>query len=137
MKIRSTKINDLREVIKIGQIDEFRGNIDDYFQVDYIKHYLHKDFFLVLEKAEKIIGFLIAEPIKANGALLWYIAIKKNERGKGGGEKLLKEFEKRCTVNKIEWIILYCPAKRRETKLFYKKQGYTKHCQLLEYEKYL
>jgi len=137
MKIRPAKTKDLEEIVKVGQIKEFRGIIDSYFHADFIKNYLHKDFFLVLEKEKKIIGFLIAEPVKANGALLWYIAIIKEERGRGGGKKLLKEFEKRCKKNKVEWIILYCPTKSQATKLFYKKQGYTKHIQLLEYEKYL
>lgn len=136
MIIRSAKKKDLPEIVALGQIKELRGNYD-YFQADYIKHYLGKDFFLVLEKAGNVIGFLIAERVKANGALLWYLAVKKNERGQGGGKKLLNEFEKRCRKNKIEWIILYCPVKIRGAKLFYKKNGYAKGICLVEFERYL
>lgn len=137
MIIRPAKKSDLKYIAEIGKIPEFANGIDDYFQPEYFKCYLNKNFFLVLEKDKKVIGFLIAEPIKAKGAILWYLTVEKSERGKGGGQKLIKEFEKRCKNRKITWIILYCPIKNSKSISFYKKLDYAEGIQLVEFEKYL
>ena len=137
IKIRSARREDLLSCEKIGKVKEFKVSTGDYFKVNYIKYYLSKDFFLVAEENKKIIGFIIAEKIRAKGATIWYIAVSQEKRGRGVGQRLIQEFEKRSKRKGIEWIILYCPADNELSKNFYKKSGYNKQEHLVEFEKFL
>jgi ribosomal protein S18 acetylase RimI-like enzyme len=73
---------------------------------------------------EKVVGYLIAEKVKAGGAIIWYLAIEKKHRNQGLGRKLLSEFENRCRKNRIEWINLYA-LENKKTLGFYKSMGYS------------
>ena len=137
IKIRSAKKSDLIACEKIGRIKEFKVSTGDYFKVFYLKYYLSRNFFLVAEKNKKLIGFLVAEKIRAHGATIWYIAVDKKERNKGIGTKMINEFEKRIKKDGIEWAILYCPDYNLKSKNFYRKSGYNEQEKLVEFEKFL
>ena len=134
-KIRPAARKDLSACEKLGKIREFRMPTGNYFKIPYLKYYLNKNLFLVAEKNNSIIGLLIAEPIQAKGALLWFFTVKKSDRGKGIGKKLIKEFERNCGKLGIEWIILHAPLENKLTGKFYKKAGYAKGKNLVEFEK--
>jgi len=115
---------DLKACEWLGKFKEFKEASGDYINASFLAHYLSKDFFLVVKKGKEVVGYLVAEKLRARGAIIWYLAIKAKYRDHGLGHQLLNEFEKRCHKHKLEWINLYA-LKNKHTLDFYKNSGYS------------
>lgn len=137
LTIRAASQEDLLKCEKLGNIKEFKSPAGKYFVTDYLKHYLDKNFFLVAVDKEELVGLLIAEPVKAQGALVWYLTVKKDHRDQGIGDKLMQQFQKNCQKQHIEWIELYCPADNILSQKFYKTEGFNKGQLVYEFEQEL
>ncbi|MBI4059326.1 GNAT family N-acetyltransferase [Candidatus Microgenomates bacterium] len=124
MEIRSATKNDLAVCEQLGRIPEFKLPSGGHLGADFLENYLDRDFFLVAEENNEVIGYLIAEPLKGKVAILWFITMKDAARNKGFGTKLLAEFEERAKIRGIEWIVLYAPNFNQQTLKFYQKHGY-------------
>ncbi len=135
MIIRPALKRDLIECGKLGDIPEFElpggGHIDKKF----MENYLDKNFFLVAQENSKIIGYIVGEPLKGGGVIVWYMTIKKGNQGKGFGKKLLSEFEKRCRQNGRNYIELYGPLSNKKTLGFYEKMKYVRGRTFFEFVK--
>lgn len=123
-KITSATKNDLKACEWLGKFKEFKEASGDYINASFLKHYLSKDFFLVVKKGREVAGYLAAEKLRARGAIIWYLVVKAKYRDHGLGHELMTEFEKRCRKHKIEWIDLYA-LKTKHTLDFYKSLGYS------------
>lgn len=123
-RIVSATKKDLKTCEQLGKFKEFREASGDYIDAKFFAHYLSRDFFLVVKKEEEVIGYLVAEKLRARGAVIWYLMVTPKYRNLGLGHKLLEEFEVRCRKNKIEWINLYA-LDNKKTKNFYKDLGYS------------
>lgn len=120
--ISATK-NDLNACERLGRFKEFKEASGDYIDAKFLSHYLSRNFFLVAKKDKEVVGYLVAEKLRAAGAIIWYLAIKPEYRDHGLGHRLLGEFENRCRKNGIEWIDLYS-LENKKTLNFYKSMGY-------------
>ncbi|GBE20653.1 putative acetyltransferase [archaeon BMS3Abin17] len=137
MPIRPAEIKDLKGCEEILKIPELRF-IDGYYpDINYRKEFIDKDYFLVFEMDNKIVGCVLGEPLKCKHVIIWFFAVKKEYRRQGIGEKLIKEFEKRCCKNKHKWCILHTPISIKNSMNFYKKLGYNKGESFVEFEKEL
>lgn len=123
-KITSATKADLKACEWLGKFKEFKEASGDYINARFLAHYLSRDFFLVIKKGREVVGYLVAEKLRARGAVIWYLAVKSKYRDQGLGHKLMAEFEKRCRRNKIEWIDLYA-IEDKHTLKFYKSLGYS------------
>jgi len=99
-----------------------------------LEDFLEKDYFLVAEDEERIIGCIIGEPLKVKSVLIWYLVIDQERRGEGIGKKLLQNFEKKMRRKNLEWLYLQTQA---ATSGFYAKNNYQKGQQLQEFSKQL
>lgn len=135
MIIRAAEKKDFKAISKMGKLKEFQNL--EYFEPWYLKNFLDDNFFLVAEEDKKIRGFLMAEPLKSRGIMLWFMVVDKTLRSKGIGSKLIKKFETNCKKNKINWVLLHSPAKSKKAQKFYKNTGYEKALEVVEYVKLL
>lgn len=125
--IRAAKKNDLSSVATIGKIHEFQLANGEYMDAKTFSRFLKSDLFFVAEQNKKIIGFLLGEQLfHANGAMLWFIAVQKEKRDQGIGQKLLEYFESKCNQKKLEFILLYSPTTSKKAIHFYTKNHYKK-----------
>jgi len=123
-KIVSATKADLKACEWLGKFKEFKEASGDYINARFLAHYLSRDFFLVIKKGREVVGYLVAEKLRARGTVIWYLAVKEKYRDHGLGHQLLTDFEKRCRKHKIEWINLYA-LKNKHTLEFYKSLGYS------------
>jgi ribosomal protein S18 acetylase RimI-like enzyme len=123
-KITSATKTDLKACEWLGKFKEFKEASGDYINARFMAHYLCKDFFLVIKKGREVVGYLLAEKLRAHGTVIWYLAVKAKYRDHGLGHQLLTEFENRCRKHKIEWIDLYA-LRNKKTMHFYKSLGYS------------
>ncbi len=123
-KIVPATTADLKACEWLGKFKEFKEASGDYINAQFLAHYLSRDFFLIAKKGREVVAYLVAEKLKARGAIIWYLAVKPKYRGQGLGHQLLTEFESRCRRHKIEWIDLYA-LDHKKTLNFYKSLGYS------------
>jgi len=135
-KILSATKNDMKACEWLGKFKEFREASGDYINANFLSYYINKDFFLIIKKGRELAGYLVAEKLKAGGAVIWYLAVKPKYRGQGLGHELMIEFEKRCRKNKIERILLHA-LKNKNTIKFYQSLNFSGGEQEQEYIKLL
>ena len=88
-----------------------------------------ENIFLVAEKDGKLVGYIHGKkappPVDGNKYFqLTEIGVVPNERGKGIGKKLIKEFTKVVSKMGYSKISLICASKNKEALEFYKHLGY-------------
>ncbi len=137
MVIRSAIKHDLKTCEKLMKVPELAEADGDFMDVKFIQNYLNSDYFLVAEDNGKILGFAIGEEVRGKVAMLWYLTVKKGERGKGIGRKILGEFERRARRHHVKWVNLFAPANNKKTLAFYKNLRYYKGSKHYEIEKVL
>ena len=137
MKIRNAKRRDLESCARLLDIPEFEFPEGGRPDVDFLQQYLGKDFFLVAEKEDTIIGCIFGEKLRGYIALIWFIVVDETMRGEGVGTQLLSEFEERCKRRGIGWTILYASTTDRIPLSFYEMSGYNRGSTLIEMNKNL
>jgi len=83
-----------------------------------------KDIFLVAEKEGKIIGTIAIKEDSTDMALLRRVFVRKDFRGKGYGEKLVKEAVKFCFAHQYNTIIFRGTDKMQQALNLCLKQGF-------------
>lgn len=135
--IRPADKTDLSKIEKLYNIPELAIANNTYLTADVYEGWLNKDYFIVAEHKSSIIGALLAEPLKLNGAIIWFFAVEKAFRNNKVGQTLLNRFIDNHKFNGGEWVILYAPLVNKSTQIFYEKQGFIKGKEHIEYLKLL
>jgi len=102
--------------------DSHQGDPDSEF----LKEYIDGGYFLVADLGEKVIGWIIGEPLKSRGAALWFFIVDEKFRKHGIGTQLYEEFEKKVRSDRREWIFLTSHIKNSIAEDFYIKKGFVK-----------
>ena len=136
MKIRLAILEDCKGCAELSRIEELRPADSDFISEGYFRTFIDRDkMFFVAEEEGEIIGYILGEPMKGGLAYLGLFTVSKGFRGKGIGKQLLSVFRKRCDEKKLKVLILYAPKFNKDTLKFYKKCGFKKgkeHIQFLE-----
>ena len=127
MIIRLAKLADCDACVKLSQIEELRVADGTYLTKNYFEANIDEDeLFFVAENNGTIIGYILGELLKGNGALLNLLAVSQSQRGEGIGKKLVAQFEAQCKIKEIKWILLYATAFNEKTVAFYNKLEYVR-----------
>ena len=123
--IRKARDEDLIKVYKMGLARELSNPDGKPPRKWWIDGFLYeKQFFHVVEKGKRIIGFALAERTTGNIMLIQEIFVKSEYRGGGIGDLLIKKLEADAKKRKMRAILLYAYAENRKTLHFYKKEKY-------------
>jgi len=122
MLVRSATKNDLELCEKLIHIREMKLATGEYMNKYSLVTYLHKDFFLVAEENNHIVGMIFGEKLKGKGSIVWMLTVDSRIRGKGIGTSLLQYFEQKMKKIGREWIMLYGYAKNKKVLDFYRKR---------------
>lgn len=136
--IRLAKLDDCKACCELSQIKELACADGSYISKNYFEKMVDKDkMFFVAEENDKIVGFVLGEPMKDNLAFMSLLTVDKSKRGKGVGKKLLTKFEEQCSNKKLNPIIFYAPKFNENTIAFYNKQGYIQGKEYIQFMKML
>lgn len=135
VNVRLAKIDDCKACAELSKIKELETN-GDYVPEDYFKLLVDDDeMFFIAEFENKIVGFIVGEPMKGGLAFMSILTVDTNLRGKGIGKLLVEAFRKRCDEKGLKFIVFYAPKFNENTIEFYKKQGFNEgklHVQFTE-----
>lgn len=135
VNIRLAKIEDCKACAELSKIKELETN-GDYVPEDYFKLLVDDDeMFFIAESENKVVGFIVGEPMKGGLAFMSILAVDTSLRGKGIGKKLVETFRKKCYEKGLKFIVFYAPKFNENTIEFYKKQGFNEgklHVQFTE-----
>jgi ribosomal protein S18 acetylase RimI-like enzyme len=135
MLIRKAGKKDLIQCENLVRIPEMRLATGGFFDRFFLEKYLDENYFLVAEDEGSVVGLIFGEPVKANGAIIWMIAVDEKIRGKGIGSRLLKAFEKKVKKIGIQWIVLYGYQKNPKVLKFYRKHKFCEGVKNVEFVK--
>lgn len=119
MKLRRCLLEDIDEVIRIEQ-ESFTHPYDRFTFLYYLRDPYSS--FIVAEDDGRIIGYLVYS-LKGRKATLVSIAVKKDERSKGIGKRLLNEAIKELS-GKVDELWLQVGVRNKDAIAFYKKAGF-------------
>ena len=108
MNIDKLKIEDIDSILEILKQDCLRYCDGNYPEKNWVSHFMMEEncFAFGLYDSEKLLSVLLSEKLSYNGCMLWYIAVKSDEQGKGYGSILLDFFEKHIKNLGITWLFL-------------------------------
>jgi len=136
VKIRLAKLIDCKFCANLSKIQELKLANGEFISINYFKNFLDKDnMFLVAEENNNIIGYALGEPMKGKVAHLGLLTVDNKFRNHGIGNQLVNKFEDQCKKKGIKNILLYAPKFNKKTLNFYKKLGFQKgkeHIQFLK-----
>ncbi len=96
--------------------------------------------FLIAEEKNEIVGFLLAKIIfyRAGGwCMLDNIAVEKSHRGSGISDMLLQALKRILTKQKIHYIQILEEAHHKNTRKFWKHQGFKETKKFIWAEKWI
>lgn len=104
--IRAATESDFKFVQKL-QIDANLIDIctNSVESIECLKEYSEKGIFLIAEKQNVIIGFILGQLLLTKGSLLMYWVVAPEYRNKGIGTILLKRFKTIAKTMGAEWIL--------------------------------
>ena len=81
----------------------------------------------VYEAKGKILGYILAEKLIANGVMVWTLAVLPEYENKGIGIKLLNQLEQESVEQNREWIIGYATEdfEKLSERLGYKSNNFS------------
>jgi ribosomal protein S18 acetylase RimI-like enzyme len=124
--IRDAKEEDLPICEKISKVPELQTPEGDYPNSRYLKAFLNKNFFLIAEVDNEVVGYLAGEVLNGGVIYLNCLVVKKEFRGRSIGKKLLIEFKKRAKEMNLRVILFFAPKANKRTIKFYEKCGFLK-----------
>jgi ribosomal protein S18 acetylase RimI-like enzyme len=123
MLIRKIDYMDLEECSDLLREEQLRCFDGEYPSMRYLEDLLEDSMSFLIQNGCDIIGCVFSERLKHNGALLNFIAIHRDWRGKGLGSELLNRLQTEYEKKDIEWFILYSSVDIQENLSFYKKHN--------------
>lgn len=121
LKIRQVEPQDIFSVAKIAHEslpEQYSPNLFNTFYETFPKG------FLIAQKYQKIVGFLVGIKIDESNAKILMLAISKEYRRQGIGSALINKFLKEMYSNKIKIINLEVRTNNKIAIDFYKKFGF-------------
>ena len=138
MQIRQAILADCPKCRDLANIKELEWAEGFRMPVDYFEAYIKENrMFLIAEDEGNILGFVLGERITWDIGILNAIAVDHTIRGKGIGTELVKAFEKECATLGVKYVELHASKINPKTEEFYKKMGYGRGLDLVEYVKEL
>ncbi len=144
MRIRVGQLKDIDHILKLLKSShELRIMNKDKEEPLYIKKFV-RDYIidktnglvLIAEENAEILGFIFAEIwLKKKYSFLSVVAIRKESRGMGIGEKLYLFYERLCKNKGIKNIITLVRIENKRMQRFSKKMGLLKGEKFYYYEK--
>lgn len=125
--MRELSIHELDNIFEILRQDGVRGYNGQFASSEstWFMHFFDSKetscFTFGWYEEERLVGVLIAESLTDNGCMIWYIAVRPEDQGKGYGSKLLSSFEEYSKSIGIKWIYLVASKNSLE---FYRKNDY-------------
>lgn len=126
MTIRPATHNDVPECEKLAHDPLLRFPSGGYPDGEFLKGYIDGGYFLVADLGEKVVGWIIGEPLRSRGAALWFFTVDEKFRKHGIGTQLYNEFEKKVRADGREWIFLTSHITNSNAEGFYLKRGFVK-----------
>ena len=125
VKIRHATLKDCKKCAELSKIVELKPIIGGYISERYFKLFVDKyKMFFVAEENNKIVGYILGEPMKGNIAHLGLLSVDNKHRGRGIGEKLIEAFRKKSSEHGLSYIWLNAPRSNKKTLEFYRKCGF-------------
>ena len=127
-KIASSDTEPVKELVSDIMQNEFsaENKVYSFHDLDNPIRYYNgkKDIFLVAEKDGEIIGTVAIKEDSTDTALLRRVFVRKNFRGKGYGEKLVKEAVTFCFAHKYNTITFRGTNRMQQALNLCLKQGF-------------
>ncbi|MCR4263340.1 MAG: GNAT family N-acetyltransferase [Candidatus Roizmanbacteria bacterium] len=124
MNVRPATINDLQQCEQLAQDPMLEFPSGGYPDKSYLEKYIDDTYFLVAEDDNRVVGFILGEPLKDNGTGLWFLIVHENYRRKGFAKKLLEEFFSRAKSHERKWIFLTAHIHNEAALNFYRQMGF-------------
>jgi GNAT superfamily N-acetyltransferase len=121
MKCRKLKLEELPEVLEILHHENLRYADGTYPEGKWISALMKKGYGYGAYDNKKLKSVLLAEDMICNGIYLWLLSVRPEDIGKGYGQYLYSEFEKKMKKKKKNWIFLTSWDKSES---FYNRNGY-------------
>ena len=121
LKIRQVQPQDIFSVVKIAHEtlpEQYSPNLFNTFFETFPKG------FLIAQKYQKIVGFLVGIKIDESIAKILMLAVSKNYTQKGIGSALIKNFIIKMQSSNIKIINLEVRTNNKNAIDFYKKHGF-------------
>lgn len=122
-KIRKTRPTDFPACIRLLRISDLRDTDGTFYKKEWLNPYLADGLFYTAMRGKSVIGFIMGEKLKLEGAMIWFIVVHPDCRNRGIGTRLMKRFETACKTKGVTWTILSAERKRK-TLNFYRKNNF-------------
>lgn len=134
MSIRHATSEDLPLCEELCAVPELEFVGGGYATFEHLEHFLEDGYFLVDEEQGELRGLVFGEPLRANGAVLWMVAVREEHRGKGIGKALVQAYEEHCRGQGRQWMFLLGLDTDKHQRL-YTTLGFNGGKRLVEYVK--
>ena len=115
--VRASSIQEVLALLRHPDLTYFNGDFPD---AEWIGEFFNDGGHVYgAFEDDLLVGVIIAEDIKAQGVLLWYIATK--DKNQGIGTRLIKAFEAMLEADGYTWLFLNATTASRG---FYEKNDY-------------
>jgi ribosomal protein S18 acetylase RimI-like enzyme len=126
-------ITEATGIFKPIEIAALRDVLDDFHRTRHSEN--HRS--VTLEEEGVILGFAYygPAPMTAGTWQLWWLAVRKDQQGRGAGSRLLNfvESDIRTQLGRVLFIETGSPVQYDMTRQFYRKHGYEQHAILKDY----
>lgn len=121
MKCKKIKLKELSEVLEIYKHENLRYADGSYPEEIWIGALIKHGYAYGVYDKGQLKGALMAEKMIMGGAYLWILAVRPEDIGKGYGQFLYSEFEKKMKKKKKNWIFL---TSWNKSENFYIRNGF-------------
>ncbi|WGI17767.1 ribosomal protein S18-alanine N-acetyltransferase [Methanonatronarchaeum sp. AMET-Sl] len=115
-----------KDLLEINKIETKVFNKESYHPYTFLEYNTPKNIFYVVEKQNKIIGYVIITPTTTKNAKIISIAIDPEHQSQGIGTKLLKKAINTTKKQKTKKISLEVKKTNKKAIKFYRKLGFQK-----------
>lgn len=144
MNIRKAKLEDIGMNLLDLYIDGFKYHYNSRPDVfldkdernlkDDLMNTINNSNILILEKDEKILGYVVYQIKEKNEKIMWIdeLVVDKNNRHMGNGKKLMKKIEKIAKEEDCKRVEFCCWSFNQNAMDMYKHMGYKEQRVILE-----
>ena len=144
MNVRKAKLEDIGMNLLDLYIDGFKyhynGRPDVFLDKDErnlkddLMNTINNSNLLILEKDEKILGYVVYQIKEKNEKIMWIdeLVVDKNNRHMGNGKKLMKKIEKIAKEEDCKRVEFCCWSFNQNAMDMYKHMGYKEQRVILE-----